>query len=181
MINHAATEVFFDDLKIPADSLIGEEGRGFRYILDGMNAERILISAECVGDARWFIERAADYARNREVFDRPIGQNQGIQFPMARAYAQTEAAALMLEKAADLFDAGEPCGAEANMAKMLTSEAAGAAAEMCIQTHGGYGFAEEYDVERKFRENRLYQVAPISTNMILAYLGEHILDLPRSY
>ena len=181
MINHAATEVFFDDLKIPADSLIGEEGKGFRYILDGMNAERILISAECVGDARWFIERAADYARNREVFDRPIGQNQGIQFPMARAYAQTEAAALMLEKAADLFDAGEPCGAEANMAKMLTSEAAGAAAEMCIQTHGGYGFAEEYDVERKFRENRLYQVAPISTNMILAYLGEHILDLPRSY
>ena len=146
-----------------------------------MNAERILISAECVGDARWFIERAADYARNREVFDRPIGQNQGIQFPMARAYAQTEAAALMLEKAADLFDTGEPCGAEANMAKMLTSEAAGAAAEMCIQTHGGYGFAEEYDVERKFRENRLYQVAPISTNMILAYLGEHILDLPRSY
>jgi len=181
MINHAATEVFFDDLKIPADSLIGEEGKGFRYILDGMNAERILISAECVGDARWFIERAADYARNREVFDRPIGQNQGIQFPMARAYAQTEAAALMLEKAADLFDAGEFCGAEANMAKMLTSEAAGAAAEMCIQTHGGYGFAEEYDVERKFRENRLYQVAPISTNMILAYLGEHILDLPRSY
>ena len=181
MINHAATEVFFDDLKIPADSLIGEEGKGFRYILDGMNAERILISAECVGDARWFIERASDYARNREVFDRPIGQNQGIQFPMARAYAQTEAAALMLEKAADLFDTGEPCGAEANMAKMLTSEAAGAAAEMCIQTHGGYGFAEEYDVERKFRENRLYQVAPISTNMILAYLGEHILDLPRSY
>ena len=181
MINHAATEVFFDDLKIPADSLIGEEGKGFRYILDGMNAERILISAECVGDARWFIERAADYARNREVFDRPIGQNQGIQFPMARAYAQTEAAALMLEKAADLFDTGEPCGAEANMAKMLTSEAAGAAAEMCIQTHGGYGFAEEYDVERKFRENRLYQVAPISTNMILAYLGEHIFDLPRSY
>ena len=181
MINHAATEVFFDDLKIPGDSLIGEEGKGFRYILDGMNAERILISAECVGDARWFIERAADYARNREVFDRPIGQNQGIQFPMARAYAQTEAAALMLEKAADLFDTGEPCGAEANMAKMLTSEAAGAAAEMCIQTHGGYGFAEEYDVERKFRENRLYQVAPISTNMILAYLGEHILDLPRSY
>ena len=181
MINHAATEVFFDDLKIPSDSLIGEEGKGFRYILDGMNAERILISAECVGDARWFIERAADYARNREVFDRPIGQNQGIQFPMARAYAQTEAAALMLEKAADLFDTGEPCGAEANMAKMLTSEAAGAAAEMCIQTHGGYGFAEEYDVERKFRENRLYQVAPISTNMILAYLGEHILDLPRSY
>ena len=181
MINHATTEIFFDDFKIPADSLIGEEGKGFRYILDGMNAERILISAECVGDARWFIERAADYARNREVFDRPIGQNQGIQFPMARAYAQTEAAALMLEKAADLFDTGEPCGAEANMAKMLTSEAAGAAAEMCIQTHGGYGFAEEYDVERKFRENRLYQVAPISTNMVLTYLSEHVLKLPRSY
>ena len=181
MINHAATEVFFDDLKIPAHSLIGEEGKGFRYILDGMNAERILISAECVGDARWFIERAADYARNREVFDRPIGQNQGIQFPMARAYAQTEAAALMLEKAADLFDAGASCGTEANMAKMLTSEAAGAAAEMCIQTHGGYGFAEEYDVERKFRESRLYQVAPISTNMILTYLSEHVLKLPRSY
>ena len=181
MINHAATEVFFDDLKIPADSLVGEEGKGFRYILDGMNAERILISAECVGDARWFIERAADYARNREVFDRPIGQNQGIQFPMARAYAQTEAAALMLEKAADLFDAGASCGTEANMAKMLTSEAAGAAAEMCIQTHGGYGFAEEYDVERKFRESRLYQVAPISTNMILTYLSEHVLKLPRSY
>ena len=181
MINHAATEVFFDDLKIPADSLIGEEGKGFRYILDGMNAERILISAECVGDARWFIERASDYARNREVFDRPIGQNQGIQFPMARAYAQTEAAALMLEKAADLFDAGASCGTEANMAKMLTSEAAGAAAEMCIQTHGGYGFAEEYDVERKFRESRLYQVAPISTNMILTYLSEHVLKLPRSY
>ena len=181
MINHATTEVFFDDLKIPADSLIGEEGKGFRYILDGMNAERILISAECVGDARWFIERAADYARNREVFDRPIGQNQGIQFPMARAYAQTEAAALMLEKAADLFDAGASCGTEANMAKMLTSEAAGAAAEMCIQTHGGYGFAEEYDVERKFRESRLYQVAPISTNMILTYLSEHVLKLPRSY
>ena len=181
MINHAATEVFFDDLKIPADSLVGEEGKGFRYILDGMNAERILIAAECIGDARWFIERAANYARNREVFDRPIGQNQGIQFPMARAYAQTEAAALMLEKAADLFDAGESCGAEANMAKMLTSEAAGAAAEMCIQTHGGYGFAEEYDVERKFRENRLYQVAPISTNMVLTYLSEHVLKLPRSY
>ena len=181
MINHATTEVFFDDLKIPLDSLVGEEGKGFRYILDGMNAERILISAECVGDARWFIERATDYACNREVFDRPIGQNQGIQFPIARAYAQTEAAALMLEKAADLFDAGESCGAEANMAKMLTSEAAGSAAEMCIQTHGGYGFAEEYDVERKFRENRLYQIAPISTNMILAYLAEHILGLPRSY
>ncbi|MDG2032826.1 MAG: acyl-CoA/acyl-ACP dehydrogenase [Rhodospirillales bacterium] len=181
MINHATTEVFFDDLRIPVDSLVGTEGMGFRYILDGMNAERILISAECVGDARWFIEKATDYARNREVFGRPIGQNQGIQFPMARAYAQTEAAALMLEKAADRFDAGEHCGSEVNMAKMLTSEAACVAAEMCLQTHGGYGFAEEYDVERKFRETQLYQVAPISTNMILAYLAEHILGLPRSY
>ena len=181
MINHATTEVFFDDLMIPADSLIGEEGRGFRYILDGMNAERILISSECIGDARWFIEKASAYARDREVFGRPIGQNQGIQFPMARAYAQTEAAALMMQKAAALFDAGDPCGTEANMSKMLASEAAWAAAEMCVQTHGGYGFAEEYDIERKFREARLYQVAPISTNIILAYLAEHVLDLPRSY
>ena len=181
MINHATTEVFFDDLMIPADSLIGEEGRGFRYILDGMNAERILISSECIGDARWFIEKASAYARDREVFGRPIGQNQGIQFPMARAYAQTEAAALMIQKAAALFDAGDPCGTEANMSKMLASEAAWAAAEMCVQTHGGYGFAEEYDIERKFREARLYQVAPISTNIILAYLAEHVLDLPRSY
>ncbi len=181
MINHATTEVFFDDLMIPADSLIGEEGRGFRYILDSMNAERILISSECIGDARWFIEKASAYARDREVFGRPIGQNQGIQFPMARAYAQTEAAALMMQKAAALFDAGDPCGTEANMTKMLASEAAWAAAEMCVQTHGGYGFAEEYDIERKFREARLYQVAPISTNIILAYLAEHVLDLPRSY
>ncbi|MBO22260.1 MAG: acyl-CoA dehydrogenase [Rhodospirillaceae bacterium] len=181
MINHATTEVFFDDLMIPADSLIGEEGRGFRYILDGMNAERILISSECIGDARWFIEKASAYARDREVFGRPIGQNQGIQFPMARAYAQTEAAALMIQKAAALFDTGDPCGTEANMSKMLASEAAWAAAEMCVQTHGGYGFAEEYDIERKFREARLYQVAPISTNIILAYLAEHVLDLPRSY
>ena len=181
MINHATTEVFFDDLRIPADSLIGEEGRGFRYILDGMNAERILIAAECVGDARWFIDKATAYARERKVFGRPIGQNQGVQFPIARAYAATEAADLMVAKAADLFDAGERRGAEANMAKMLASEASWQAADMCIQTFGGFGFAEEYDIERKFRETRLYQVAPVSTNLILAYLGEHVLGLPRSY
>ncbi len=181
MINHATTEVFFDDLRVPAENLIGEEGQGFRYILDGMNAERILIAAECIGDARWFIRKATAYARERVVFGRPIGQNQGIQFPIARAFAQTEAAALMVERAAALFDAGEPCGKEANMAKLLAADASWAAADMCLQTHGGYGFAEEYDVERKFRETRLYQVAPISTNMILAYLGEHVLGLPRSY
>jgi acyl-CoA dehydrogenase len=181
MINHATTEVFFDDLRIPADSLIGEEGKGFRYILDGMNAERILISAECVGDARWFIDKASSYAKDRNVFGRSIGENQGIQFPIARAYAASEAADLMSKKAAALFDAGEPCGAEANMAKMLASEASWQAAEMCLQTHGGYGFAEEYDVERKFRETRLYQVAPISTNLILSYIAEHVLGLPRSY
>ena len=181
MINHATTEVFFDDLRIPASALIGEEGKGFRYILDGMNAERILIAAECIGDARWFIGRARDYARSREVFGRPIGQNQGIQFPIARAYAQTEAADLMVAKAARLFDEGKPCGPEANMAKLLAADASWGAADMCLQTHGGFGFAEEYDVERKFRETRLYQVAPISTNLILAYLGEHVLDLPRSY
>ena len=181
MINHATTEVFFDDLRVPASSLIGEEGKGFRYILDGMNAERILIAAECIGDARWFIARAGDYARTREVFGRPIGQNQGIQFPIARAYAQTEAADLMVAKAAGLFDAGKPCGPEANMAKLLAADASWAAADMCLQTHGGFGFAEEYDVERKFRETRLYQIAPISTNLILAYLAEHVLDLPRSY
>ncbi|MEK9678118.1 MAG: acyl-CoA dehydrogenase family protein [Rhodospirillaceae bacterium] len=181
MINHATTEVFFDDLRIPADSLIGEEGEGFRYILDGMNAERILISAECVGDARWFIDKASSYAKDRNVFGRSIGENQGIQFPIARAYAASEAADLMSKKAAALFDAGEPCGAEANMAKMLASEASWQAAEMCLQTHGGYGFAEEYDVERKFRETRLYQVAPISTNLILSYIAEHVLGLPRSY
>ncbi|OHC83260.1 MAG: acyl-CoA dehydrogenase [Rhodospirillales bacterium RIFCSPLOWO2_12_FULL_67_15] len=181
MINHATTEVFFDDLRVPASGLIGEEGKGFRYILDGMNAERILIAAECVGDARWFIGRARDYARARQVFGRPIGQNQGIQFPIARAYAQTEAADLMVAKAARLFDEGKPCGPEANMAKLLAADASWAAADMCLQTHGGFGFAEEYDVERKFRETRLYQVAPISTNLILAYLGEHVLDLPRSY
>ena len=181
MINHATTEVFFDDLLIPADSLIGEEGAGFRYILDGMNAERILISAECVGDARWFIDKATGYARDRQVFGRAIGENQGIQFPIARAYAASEAADLMSRKAATLFDAGDACGAEANMAKMLASEASWLAAEMCLQTHGGYGFAEEYDVERKFRETRLYQIAPISTNLILAYIAEHVLGLPRSY
>ena len=181
MINHATTEVFIDDLRVPAENLIGTEGEGFRYILDGMNAERILIAAECVGDARWFIERASSYARDRVVFGRPIGQNQGIQFPIARAYAATEAADLLVAKAAALFDSNKPCGAEANMAKMLASEASGQAADMCMQTHGGFGFAEEFDIERKFRETRLYQVAPISTNLILSYIAEHILDLPRSY
>ena len=181
MINHATTEVFFDDLRVPAENLVGTEGEGFRYILDGMNAERILIAAECVGDARWFIEKASSYARDRIVFGRPIGQNQGIQFPIARAYAATEAADLLVSKAAALFDSNKSCGAEANMAKMLASEASGQAADMCMQTHGGFGFAEEFDIERKFRETRLYQVAPISTNLILSYIAEHILDLPRSY
>jgi len=181
MINHSTNEVFFEDLEVPAANLIGEEGQGFRYILDGMNAERILIAAECIGDARWFIETARRYARERRVFGRPIGQNQGIQFPIARAYTATEAADLMVRRATALFDAGQPCGAEANMAKLLASEASWQAADMCLQTHGGYGFAEEFDVERKFRETRLYQVAPISTNLILAYLAEHVLELPRSY
>ena len=181
MINHATTEVFFDDVRVPAENLIGTEGEGFRYILDGMNAERILIAAECVGDARWFIDKASSYARDRIVFGRPIGQNQGIQFPIARAYAATEAADLLVAKAAALFDSNKSCGAEANMAKMLASEASGQAADMCMQTHGGFGFAEEFDIERKFRETRLYQVAPISTNLILSYIAEHILDLPRSY
>jgi acyl-CoA dehydrogenase len=181
MINHHTTELFFDGLRIPADTLIGEEGRGFRYILDGMNAERILIAAECIGDARWFIAKAGAYASERVVFDRPIGQNQGIQFPIARAYAATEAASLMVERAANLFDAASPCGAEANMAKLLAADASWQAADMCLQTHGGFGFAVEYDVERKFRETRLYQIAPISTNLILAYLAEHVLGLPRSY
>jgi alkylation response protein AidB-like acyl-CoA dehydrogenase len=181
MMNHATTEVFIDNLEVPVESLIGEEGKGFRYILDGMNAERILIAAECIGDARWFIEKASSYASERRVFGRPIGQNQGIQFPTARAYAQSEAAALMVQRAADLFDAGQRCGKEANMAKMLASEASWAAAEACLQTHGGFGFAEEYDVERKYREARLYQVAPISTNLILAFLAEHVLGMPRSY
>ncbi len=181
MINHATTEVFFDDLRIPASSLIGEEGKGFKYILDGMNAERILISSECIGDARWFIEKASNYARDRQVFGRAIAENQGVQFPIAKAYAAMAAADLMVKKAAQMFDAGEPCGAEANMAKMLAADASWQAADMCLQTHGGFGFAEEYDVERKFRETRLYQIAPISTNLILSYLAEHVLDLPRSY
>ncbi|HYD05330.1 MAG TPA: acyl-CoA dehydrogenase family protein [Reyranella sp.] len=181
MMNHSTTEVFFDDVPIPADSLVGEEGKGFRYILSGMNAERILIAAECVGDAKWFIDKATAYAKERVVFGRPIGQNQGVQFPIARAYAQMRAAELMVREAARLFEAGEACGAEANMAKMLAAEASWAAAEACVQTHGGFGFAEEYDVERKFRETRLYQVAPISTNLILSFLAEHVLGLPRSY
>ncbi|HXY99766.1 MAG TPA: acyl-CoA dehydrogenase family protein [Stellaceae bacterium] len=181
MMNHATTEVFFDNLDVPAENLIGEEGKGFRYILDGMNAERILIAAECIGDARWFIAKATDYAKSRIVFGRPIGQNQGIQFPIARAYAASEAAALMVERAAALYEQDESCGKEANMAKLLAADASWAAADMCLQTHGGFGFAEEYDVERKFRETRLYQVAPISTNLILAYLAEHVLGLPRSY
>ena len=181
MINHSTTEVFFDDLQIPADSLIGEEGRGFRYILDGMNAERVLIASECIGDARWFIDRASGYATERHVFGRPIGQNQGIQFPIAQAYAATEAAAAMCRCAAELFESGEPCGAEANMAKLLASEAAWQSADMCMQTHGGFAFAEEYDIERKFRETRLYRIAPISNNLVLSYIAEHVLGLPRSY
>ncbi len=181
MMNHATTEVFFDGLEIPADALIGEEGRGFRYILDGMNAERILIAAECVGDGRWFVERGARYAREREVFGRPIGANQGIAFPLARANVNVEAADLMRRHATAKFMAAQPCGAEANMAKLLAADASWEAANVCLQTHGGYGFAVEYDVERKFRETRLYQVAPISTNLILSYVSEHVLGLPRSY
>ena len=181
MINHATTEVFFDDLRVPRENLIGEEGKGFRYIIDGMNAERILIASECIGDSRWFIEKATAYANERIVFDRPIGKNQGIQFPLAQAYAATEAAALMTEKATLLYEDGKRPGAEANMAKLLASEASWKAAEACLQTHGGYGFAEEYDVERKYRETRLYQIAPISTNLILSYIAEHVMGLPRSY
>ncbi len=181
MINHSTTEIFFDELEIPADSLVGEEGKGFRYILDGMNAERILISHESLGDARWFLKKAVDYANERSVFGRPIGKNQGIQFPLAKAYANTEAAALMSERAAQLFEAGKPCGAESNMAKMLAADAAWEAGDTCVQTFGGFAFAEEYDVERKYREARLYRVAPISTNLVLAYLAEHVLGLPRSY
>jgi acyl-CoA dehydrogenase len=181
MMNHATTEIFFDDLRVPAENLIGEEGQGFRYILSGMNAERILIGSECIGDAKWFIAKATAYAKEREVFGRPIGQNQGVQFPIARAYAQMRSAELMVRDAAVLFQAGQDCGAEANMAKLLAAEASWAAAEMCVQTHGGFGFAEEFDIERKFRETRLYQVAPISTNLILSYLAEHVLGLPRSY
>jgi alkylation response protein AidB-like acyl-CoA dehydrogenase len=181
MLNHATTELFFDQLRVPTKNLIGEEGKGFSYILDGMNAERILIAAECIGDARWFIEKASDYARDREVFGRPIGKNQGVQFPIARAYVQTEAAAQMVIKASDLFDAEEPCGSQANMAKLLAADASWAAADMCLQTHGGYGFATEYDIERKFRETRLYQVAPISTNLILSNIATHVLGLPKSF
>ena len=181
MINHATTEVFFDGLYVPGDALIGEEGEGFGYILDGMNAERILIASESLGDARFFLDKACAYAREREVFGAPIGRNQGVQFPLARAYAATEAAEAMTRKAAALFDAGAPCGPEANMAKLLASEAAWAAGEACMQTHGGFAFAEEYDIERKWRECRLYQVAPVSTNLILAYIGQHVLGLPRSY
>ena len=181
MINHATTEVFIDDLRIPEEQRIGEEGKGFRYILDGMNAERILIGAECIGDSRWFIQKASEYAKDRTVFQRPIGQNQGIQFPIAKAYAQSEAADLMVRKAASLFDSGKPCGKEANMAKLLAADASWEAADVCLQTHGGFGFAEEYDIERKFRETRLYRIAPVSTNLILSYLAEHVLGLPRSF
>lgn len=181
MMNHATTEVFFDNVRVPAENLIGEEGKGFRYILSGMNAERILIAAECVGDAKWLIGKASSYAKEREVFGRPIGRNQGIQFPIARAYANMRAAELMVREAIQRYEAGRDCGAEANMAKMLAADASNEAANVAIQTLGGFGFAEEYDVERKFRETRLYQVAPISTNLILAYLSEHVLGLPRSY
>ena len=181
MVNHETSELFFDDFEIPAENLVGEEGKGFRYILDGMNAERILIAAECVGDGYWFIDKARRYAGERIVFDRPIGQNQGIQFPIARAYANVRAADLMRYDAARLFDEGKPCGAEANMAKLLAADASWEAANVCLQTHGGYGFAVEYDVERKFRETKLYQVAPISTNLILSYLGQHVLGMPRSF
>ncbi|MBI2799694.1 MAG: acyl-CoA/acyl-ACP dehydrogenase [Gammaproteobacteria bacterium] len=181
MINHSTTEVFFDNLKIPASSLIGDEGQGLRYILSGMNAERILVASECIGDARWFIKKARDYACERKVFGRPIGQNQGIQFPIARAYAEMEAANLVTERAAELYDHSKPCGTQANIAKLLASEASWHAADTCMQTFGGFAVAEEYDIERKFRETRLYQIAPISTNLILSYVGEHELGMPRSY
>jgi alkylation response protein AidB-like acyl-CoA dehydrogenase len=181
MMNHATTEVFFDNMPVPAENLIGEEGKGFRYILSGMNAERILIAAECIGDAKWFIAKASSYAKERVVFGRPIGQNQGVQFPIARAYIGMRAAELMVREAANLYEAGKDCGAEANMAKHIAAEASWAAADMCVQTHGGFGFAEEFDIERKFRETRLFTVAPISTNLILSYIAEHVLDLPRSY
>jgi len=181
MMNHATTEVFFDDLEVPADNLVGEEGKGFRYLIDGLNAERVLIAAECVGDGRWFVDRAARYAQERVVFGRPIGQNQGVQFPIARAHVNVEAADLMRVRAATLFDEGRPCGAEANMAKLLAADASWEAANVAVQTFGGFGFAEDYDIERKFRETRLYQVAPVSTNLILAYVGEHVLKMPRSY
>jgi alkylation response protein AidB-like acyl-CoA dehydrogenase len=181
MMNHGATELFFDDLRVPAANRIGEEGEGFRYIIDGMNAERILIAAECIGDARYFVASAAEYATGREVFGSAIGRNQGVQFPIARAHIQTEAAAGMVWRAVDLFEAGEACGAEANMAKLLASEASWAAGDTCIQTHGGFGFAVDYDIERKFRETRLYQVAPISTNLILSHVATHELGMPKSF
>jgi acyl-CoA dehydrogenase len=181
MMNHNSCEVFFDNMVVPAENLVGEEGKGFRYILDGMNAERLLIAAECIGDAKWFTAKSTAYAKDRVVFGRPIGQNQGVQFPIARAYAQMRAAELLVREGLERFEAGLPCGEQANMAKMLAAEASWAAGEACIQTHGGFGFAEEYDVERKFRETRLYQVAPISTNLILSYVAEHVLGLPRSY
>jgi acyl-CoA dehydrogenase len=181
MMNHATTEIFLDDVEVPADALVGEEGEGFRQILDGMNAERILLAAECIGDGRWFVEKAVHYAIERIVFGRPIGANQGVQFPLARAHAAIEAADLVRYRAASLFEQGAPCGAEANMAKLLASEASWQAANACLDTHGGLGFAEEYDVERKFRETRLYTVAPVSNNLVLAYIGQHVLGLPRSY
>ena len=181
MMNHNSCEVFFDNLEVPAENLVGEEGNGFRYILDGMNAERLLIAAECIGDAKWFIEKATAYAKERVVFGRPIGANQGVQFPIARAYAQMRAAEAIVSRGLQKFERGEPCGEEANMGKMLAAEASWAAGEACVNTHCGFGFAEEYDIERKFRETRLYQVAPISTNLILSYLGEHVLGMPRSY
>ncbi|NNC71795.1 MAG: acyl-CoA/acyl-ACP dehydrogenase [Sphingomonadaceae bacterium] len=181
MMNHSTTEIFFDDMRVPAANLIGEEGKGFRYILSGMNAERLLIAAECIGDAKWFLDKATVYAREREVFGRPIGQNQGIQFPLAKAYADMRAAELMVRDGLAKYEAGGNAGAEANMAKMLAADASWAAGEACVQTHGGFGFAAEYDIERKYRETRLYQVAPISTNLILSYISEHILGLPRSY
>jgi len=181
MMNHATTEVFFDDVEVPVGNLIGEEGQGFRYLLDGLNAERILIAAECIGDGRWFLDRACRYAKERVVFGRPIGQNQGVQFPLARAHANVEASALMVRHAATLFDAHQPCGPQANMAKLLAADASWESANAAVQTHGGFGFAEDYDIERKFRETRLYQVAPVSTNLILAYIAEHVLGLPRSY
>jgi acyl-CoA dehydrogenase len=181
MMNHATTEVFFENMRVPAENLIGKEGEGFRYILSGMNAERILIAAECIGDAKWFIDKASSYARERVVFGRPIGENQGVQFPIARSYIDMRAAELMVREAATLYEASQQCGAEANMAKHLAAEASWAAADMCLQTHGGFGFAEEFDIERKFRETRLYTVAPISTNLVLSYIAEHVLRLPRSY
>lgn len=181
MVNHETNELFFDNLEVPAENMIGEEGQGFKYILTGLNAERVLIAAECIGDAYWFIDKATRYANDRVVFNRPIGQNQGVQFPLARAYVNLEAANLMRFKACELYDAHQPCGAQANMAKLLAADASWEAGNVCMQTHGGFGFACEYDVERKFRETRLYQVAPISTNMVLSYVAEHILELPKSY